>query len=492
MAQKQIALLLEKGSRKLVVGHVDKYKPGFGEILIKIQAVALNPVDWKVQKSAFVVEQTPAILGLDIAGDVDEVGEGVTEFKEGDRVFCQGQYANNKGGFQQYTLALAATTAKIPPNVSYDGAASIPAALSTAYVGLYNRPPHGAGLSAPLTPTEESKYIGEPIIVLGGGGSVGQLAIQLARLSGFSPIIATASLKHTQFLKSLGATHILDRNLTLEALKAQVDKITAGKPIKIVYDAISLEVTQKAGLSLVTPGGKLILVLSSLVEPEGNKTVVPIVAGLRAASNIQILETLYHDKASSLLERGVIKTLASRPPAIPPGGILPQSLNAMSNETQRLDDTDPAIVYSEGWGRFGSGSEYNTTTTLSAQAGTTATLAFKGSSVSVYGTTPAVGNVLASASYAIDDDILAHTSRGKPYLGHYDVGGGCILLVGFHLRNTSGIHDELFRHFTFMADLFIAKYNTVYRTRQHACRFRNNHTDSISSPKAAQCTGDHS
>ncbi|CAA7269959.1 unnamed protein product [Cyclocybe aegerita] len=77
----------------------------------------------------------------------------------------------------------------------------------------------------------------------------------------------------------------------------------------------------------------------------------------------------------------------------------------MSTETQKFDDTDPAIAYSQGWGRFGSGSEYNTTTTLSVKAEETATLAFKGSSVSVYGTTPAIGNVLASASYSIDDDI---------------------------------------------------------------------------------------
>ncbi|CAA7269958.1 unnamed protein product [Cyclocybe aegerita] len=330
MAQTQIALLLEKGSRKLVIGYVNKYKPGAGEILIKIQAVALNPVDWKIQKSEVVLEHTPAIPGLDIAGDVEEVGEDVSEFRKGDRVLCQGQYANNKGGFQQYTLSLAATTAKIPPNVSYDEAASIPAALSTAYVGLHNRPPHGAGLSAPLTPTKEGKYTGEPLVVLGGGGSVGQLAIQLARLSGFSPIITTASLKHTEFLESLGATHILDRNLSLEALKAQVDKATAGKPIKIVYDAISLEATQKAGLALVAPGGKLILVLPPLVKSEDNKTVVPIVAGLRAASNIEILESLYHDKASSLLERGVIKP--NRVEVLPDGlAGIPDGLKRMAD-----------------------------------------------------------------------------------------------------------------------------------------------------------------
>ena len=61
-------------------------KPGSGEILIKVRGAALNPVDWKIHKYGFLVEKFPAILGTDIAGDVEEIGEGVTEFQKGDRV----------------------------------------------------------------------------------------------------------------------------------------------------------------------------------------------------------------------------------------------------------------------------------------------------------------------------------------------------------------------------------------------------------------------
>ncbi|KAJ3507212.1 hypothetical protein NLJ89_g6436 [Agrocybe chaxingu] len=211
MPETQKALLLEKKFGYFVVGDTEKYKPGPGEILIKVHSVALNPAHWKIQKSGLSIEEYPAILGIDIAGEVVELGTGVTEHKLGDRVFCQSQWEKNREGFQQYVVSLAVTAAKIPPNISYDEAATD----FTAQVS-------------------------------------GQLTIQLAHLSGFSLIITTTSLKHTDFLKSLGATRALDRHLPLDALRVEVDKATGGKPVNIVYDAVVLDATQKLGLELLT------------------------------------------------------------------------------------------------------------------------------------------------------------------------------------------------------------------------------------------------
>lgn len=90
-------------------------------------------------------------------------------------------------------------------------------------------------------------------------------AIQVARLSGFSPIITTASLHNTELLKSLGATHVLDRNLSASVLKAEVRSITDA-PVKVIYDAISLANTQSVAYDILAPGGQLILVLPSAVE----------------------------------------------------------------------------------------------------------------------------------------------------------------------------------------------------------------------------------
>ena len=85
---KQKALLLDTKTKVFIIEDVEVYKPRPGEVLIKIQAAALNPVDWKIQKYGMFADQFPdqAIIGEDISGDIVEVGEGVTNFKKGDRV----------------------------------------------------------------------------------------------------------------------------------------------------------------------------------------------------------------------------------------------------------------------------------------------------------------------------------------------------------------------------------------------------------------------
>ncbi|CAA7269957.1 unnamed protein product [Cyclocybe aegerita] len=329
MPETQKALLVEKKFGDFVVGETEKYKPGPGEILIKVHAVALNPRDWKMRKYGFFMDEFPAVLGIDIAGEVEELGVGVTEHKLGDRVFFQGDLEKHKSGFQQYAISLAVTAAKIPTNLSYDEAATLPLALSTAYVGLYTPKPHGAGFSPPSSPADEGKYAGVPLVVLGGASSVGQLTIQVARLSGFSPIVTTASLKHTEYLKSLGATHVLDRHLSSDALKAEVAQATIGKPVEIVYDAVSLEETQKLGLELVAPGGQLVIDFTPAVKSQDGKTVIFFLAGLRMPNNLELLETLYHEKIAGFLERGVIKPTRLE--------VLPNGLAGIVDGLRRLE-----------------------------------------------------------------------------------------------------------------------------------------------------------
>ncbi|KAF8961933.1 chaperonin 10-like protein [Flammula alnicola] len=306
MSSTQKALLLEKKFGNFVLGEIAVPKPGPGEILIKVIATSLNPVDWKIQKYGIFVEKFPAVLGEDLAGDVEELGEGVTDFKKGDRVFVQAQFNNETDSFQQYALALASTVAKIPANISYDVASTFPIALTAAYVGLYNRNPYGLGFAPPTSPATQGKYAGTLIVILGGASSVGQNAIQLAKLSGFSPIITTASLKHTDYLKSLGATAVLDRNLSSSALATEISKIT-NTPIKFVYDTISADSTQQIGLDILTPGGQLVVDLPPTAKSVQDKTIIQVVGMLRLPHNIELLETLYHDTVSGFLEKGLLK-----------------------------------------------------------------------------------------------------------------------------------------------------------------------------------------
>jgi NADPH:quinone reductase-like Zn-dependent oxidoreductase len=137
--------------------------------------------------------------------------------------------------------------------------------------------------------------------------------IQLARLSGFSPIITTASLKHTERLKSLGATDVLDRNLDNAALSTAIKRLTKNQPLKYIYDSVSTVETQRAGFDVLADGGQIVIALSDLpaqITPTALKGVVQVQGFLRGPANIPLLEPLYHDHVYKLLEEGVIKVSA--------------------------------------------------------------------------------------------------------------------------------------------------------------------------------------
>ncbi|KAJ7441499.1 GroES-like protein [Mycena galericulata] len=235
-------------------------KPGPGEILIKIKAAALNPVEWKQQRDGIVIKKYPAVVGLDIAGDVEELGEGVEGYSKGDKVFAGGFWQNEMAAYQQYAVIPSEMLAKIPPNIDYAQASTIPVGYVTAAVGLLAALPAGAGLNPTFDPAVN--FAGHPAFVFGGSSCVGQFAIQVLRVLGYTKIITYASGKHTEYLKSLGATHVIDRTTVPTAdVPALVKQIANGAPIKIVYDAISEPATKDASFATLADGGIAIAVL---------------------------------------------------------------------------------------------------------------------------------------------------------------------------------------------------------------------------------------
>ncbi|KJA20536.1 hypothetical protein HYPSUDRAFT_188618 [Hypholoma sublateritium FD-334 SS-4] len=327
----QKALLLTKKYGDLVISEIAVPKPGSGEVLIKLKATSLNPVDWKIQKLGFFLEEFPAILGTDLAGDIEEVGEGVTDFRKGDKVFTQGQFINVNASFQEYALALASTLAKIPPNISYDEASTFPVAINVVYVGLYNVHPYGLGFTPPISASTRGIYAGTPLVVLGGATSVGQNAIQLAKISGFSPIITTASLKNTEHLQSIGATAVLDRSLSTTELTNQIAKITTA-PIKAVFDTVSSDSTQQTGVDILASGGKLAVVLPPTAKVPQDKSLVHSLGLLRAPPNVGLLETFYHDLISDFIEKGWLKP--NNIEVLPNGlAAIPSGLDKMQSDT---------------------------------------------------------------------------------------------------------------------------------------------------------------
>ncbi|KAL5504372.1 hypothetical protein ACEPAH_8446 [Sanghuangporus vaninii] len=303
----QKALFLEAPVGEFRVRSKAIQKPGPGELLVKIHATALNPVDWKIRDFDSFVKVYPAILGSDAAGTVEEIGENVQGFVKGDRVLHQGWFSNDKATFQQFTIVPAEITAKIPPNISFDEAASVPLGLATAGAGLYGDRP---GIITKYKPAweegGEGLYRGKPIVIFGGSTSVGQYVIQLAKLSGFSPIITTASLHNTDLLKSLGATHVIDRSADVPA---EAKKILGDTSVELIYDAVSEEATQNQAWDLLASGGTLLIILPAKVDKEKykDKTLPDSVAGNVHLPQIHQLGISLYSKLSGLLESGAIK-----------------------------------------------------------------------------------------------------------------------------------------------------------------------------------------
>ncbi|KAG1717398.1 chaperonin 10-like protein [Suillus paluster] len=242
MPDQQLALVIPSKQASFEVTGRKIPQPGPGEVLVKLQATALNPFDAKIHKDGTFVDSYPAVLGTDGAGTVEEVGEGVTKFDPGERIFFHGAFDDNDlATFQQYCVVTTDFAAKVPRSLSLDQACTIACGMGTAAIGMY--------------------------------------VIQLAKMSGFSPIITTSSLRHTEHLKSIGATHVIDRYLSLPALKQAVMKIT-GSRIHIMYDSISIKETQEAAWSLLAPGGKLVVTQPSLISKDSNdftgRHVVPV------------------------------------------------------------------------------------------------------------------------------------------------------------------------------------------------------------------------
>ncbi|KAG2361282.1 chaperonin 10-like protein, partial [Suillus spraguei] len=304
LQQKTLFLFEKQGNFELGSRRISS--PGAGELLVKIQSAALNPLEHKMKDTGMFLTHYPAVLGSDIAGIVEEIGEGVDNFRKGDRVFALGNFGDDYAAFQQYALTVARFTAKIPANESFDSAATVPAGLTTAVVGLYgNR--FGAGVAPPWTESTSDHESKTPIVILGGSSCVGSYTIQFARLSGFYPIITTASPSNEELVRDHGATHFFDRKLSVEQLKTAISKVT-DSPIRLIYDAISLPETQSVAWELLANDGTLVLTHpASVKEDEGKgRKVISTFADPHAPQNEELCRSSWALVEKWLLE-GTIK-----------------------------------------------------------------------------------------------------------------------------------------------------------------------------------------
>ena len=233
------ALLLKDKNmwREMKVEEIETPIPGNGEVLVKVYAAGLNPVDYKTGTNGNPAWTFPHILGLDVAGTIEAVGDGVTEWSRGDRVVYHGDF-RKKGGFAEYATTTAHTISRIPDSMSFEDAAALPTAGYTAYQALFRK-----------LPMENI----QTILIQGGAGGVGGFAVQLAKNAG-KTVISTASEHNHDYVRSLGADYVIDyRN---EDVKARVMEMTNGRGVDAVLDTVSRESATNS-LDLIAYGGHL-------------------------------------------------------------------------------------------------------------------------------------------------------------------------------------------------------------------------------------------
>ena len=190
---------------------VEKPKPEGRDILVNVKAVAVNPVDTKVRASKDKVEETPRIIGYDASGVVEAVGPDVALFKPGDEVYYAGDITRS-GTNAEFHLVDERIVGRKPASLSHAEAAALPLTTITAYEAFFDR----------LRIDRDGADAGQSLLIIGAGGGVGSIGIQLAKQAGLT-VIATASRSETSdWVKSLGADHVVNHR---EDMVAQVQAI---------------------------------------------------------------------------------------------------------------------------------------------------------------------------------------------------------------------------------------------------------------------------
>ncbi|KAJ6458640.1 chaperonin 10-like protein [Mycena vitilis] len=299
MSAQQQAIIVQSPKAPFVLGSDDIPVPAKGEVLLKIMTVALNPANWIQRELNILIDVYPAVLGNDMAGVIEQVGEGVEGWKKGDKVFGKAM----KGGFRQYTAVAANDLMAIPESMSFDEVATVPVAFTTACAGLF------AGLGLGLNPTFswDKSHEGESALVIGGATSLGQFAIQLLKFLGFTRIIVYASRTHFGYLKELGATEFVDRaEVTVDSL-AIYGVLTP--PVNVVYHAVDPSALNAAydcvaeGGGLVTAQPQAPLDRDTAVKKVKFSRMMPSEEGFK---QLHIFEKLIRENLPKMLEKKVI------------------------------------------------------------------------------------------------------------------------------------------------------------------------------------------
>ncbi len=274
------------GEEVLELAEVEQPTPGDNELLVKVQAAAVNPVDWKIRDGLGELFglKPPLILGCEIAGTVELPGPssprrvfdrtGGSDFAAGDDVY--GYLGTHTGGYAEYVTAPASEFVRKPKQIDFDTAASVPVGALTAWQGIFD---HGNLTS------------GQRILITGASGAVGSMAVQLAKVKGVH-VIGTGSGRNEEFVRKLGADEFIDYK------KAKFEEEVSDADV--VFDTVGGD-TQERAFQTLKRGGVLVSTVSPPSAEKAKQFGVTVAMVMMMPNPDQLAEI------NRLLESGKLK-----------------------------------------------------------------------------------------------------------------------------------------------------------------------------------------
>jgi NADPH:quinone reductase-like Zn-dependent oxidoreductase len=273
--------------------------PADGEVLVRVRASGVNPLDTKIRagKAGHAKQPLPAVLGLDMAGTIEEVGPGVTAFRPGDEVFGMvGGVGGRQGTLAEYLLASVDLLALKPKSLSMRESAALPLISITAWEGIVDR---------------ARVRSGQKVLIHAGAGGVGHIALQLAKAYG-AEVFATVSSEKRHLVEGFGATPIDYRSTSVEEY---VDAYTMGLGFDIVYDTVGGPTIDASFVAVKRYTGHVVSCLgwsTHSLAPlsfrgatySGVFTLIPLLTGFGMAHHGEILR-----EVATLVDAGQIRPL---------------------------------------------------------------------------------------------------------------------------------------------------------------------------------------
>ena len=299
------AVMIKKygGPESVSVEDVPQPKPKVGEVLIRVYATSINPVDWKLREGMMKDFPLPFTPGGDFSGVIEDVGRGVAGFSKGQEVY--GCTPRNIGSDAEYLTVLASNIAAKPKSLDHNEAASVPLAAMTAWQALFE---HG----------KLSK--GQKVLILGGSGGVGNFAIQFAMAWGAS-VYATAATENVDTVRDLGVDGVIDyKNQKVEEAVEDAD---------LCVDLVGGEFARRA-LSCLKEGGTMI----SAVQPPDQRTASS--KGLQGHMIVMQPNAEHLREIARLIDRGTVKVRVAK--------VLPLDRAAEAEELNHRHEVEGKIV----------------------------------------------------------------------------------------------------------------------------------------------------